>query len=130
MVCMVHGHHIYKFVGSPGTGEELVLEKEPAGQSIQWICSGSDKGLSDSWLYFIGKLFTYYMVFYYMKGLCHLSYYWEKEEGKGLEVPCKHIYYYGSTKDPAFIWDLTFIFAIMLFLPATKWEQAFIQDQP
>ena len=35
-----------------------------------------------------------------------------------LPVSCKYIYYYKSTNDPAFIQDLEFIFAIMLFPPA------------
>ena len=39
-------HHVYKFVWWPVTGEQLVLEKEPANQSTQWIYNGSDKGQS------------------------------------------------------------------------------------
>ena len=49
-----------------------------------------------------------------------LSYYREKEERKGLEVPCKYYYYCGPTKDPELIRDPAIIFVIMLFPPATK----------
>ena len=38
-----------------------------------------------------------------------LLYYCEMEERKGLEVPCKYNYYYGSKKDPAFIRNAAFI---------------------
>ena len=36
----VHSHHVYKSVRLPVI-EQSVLEKEPDGQSTQWICSGS-----------------------------------------------------------------------------------------
>ena len=68
-----------------------------------------------------------------MKGLyrplydvCHIN---GRRKGKGLEVSCKYNFYYGSTKDPAFNRDLAYIFAIILFHPATKRDQVFIQDQ-
>ena len=62
----VHSHCVYKSMWSPVTGEQLVLKKEPAGQSV----CGSDKGFSDSDPLSIGNLFTDHVVFYYMKGLC------------------------------------------------------------
>ena len=37
---LVHSHHVYKSVRSLVV-EQPVLEKEPDGQSTQWICSGS-----------------------------------------------------------------------------------------
>ena len=51
----VRSHHIYKSVRSPVIGEQLVLEKEPDGQSKQGICSGSDEGFSDSGPNFVRK---------------------------------------------------------------------------
>ena len=45
---MVYSHHVYKSVWSPVIGEQLILEKEPAGQSTRWICSAGDKGFSES----------------------------------------------------------------------------------
>ena len=53
-------------------------------------------------------------------GTCKEGHYWEKGKGKGLEVSCKYIYYYGSTKDTVFIRNPSFIFVILLFPPATK----------
>ena len=51
---VVCSHHIYKSVWSPVI-EQLILEKEPAGQSTWWIYSGSDKGFSDSGPHSVGK---------------------------------------------------------------------------
>ena len=91
---MVCSHLLYKSVWFPVIGEWLVLEKEPAGRSTQWICSGSDQGFSDSGPHSAGNLFTHQMVFfYYTKGLCHpLSSVCHinrrRRKGKGLEVPC------------------------------------------
>ena len=31
----VHSHHVYKSMWSPVIGEQLILEKEPAGQSTR-----------------------------------------------------------------------------------------------
>ena len=36
---VVHSHHVYKSVWLPVI-EQLILEKEPAGQFTQWICNG------------------------------------------------------------------------------------------
>ena len=38
---VVRSHHVYKSVWSPVI-EQLVLEKEIAGQSIRWIFSGTE----------------------------------------------------------------------------------------
>ena len=75
MGSVVCSHHVYKTVWSPVIGEQLVLEKDPVSQSTQRFCSGNDKGFSDSGLHSVRKLFTDCMVIYYMKKVCHLSYY-------------------------------------------------------
>ena len=76
-----------------------------------------------------------HVVLYYMMGLCcalsgvyHIT--GRKRKGKGLVGPFRYNYYCGPTKDLALIQDHAFIFVIMLFSPASKREQAFIQDQP
>ena len=57
----VCGHHVYKSVWL-AVIEQFVLEN-PAGQSTWWIAvSGTDKGFSDIWLYFVGSLFTDHVV--------------------------------------------------------------------
>ena len=67
------------------------------------LCSGSDKGLSDSRAYSIRKIIHRLHGIVLHKGAL-LSYItWRTRKGKGLEAPCKYIYYYGSAKDPAFI---------------------------
>ena len=48
--------------------EQLILEKELTGQFTQWICSGSDKGFSDSRLHSIGKIIHRSCGISYMKG--------------------------------------------------------------
>ena len=78
---VVHGHHVYKSVWSPVTREQLILEKEPANPHNE--LAAAVKGFSDSGPH-SKNLFTDHMVFYYMKGLFCLSYYWEKEERKRL----------------------------------------------
>ena len=115
----VRSNHVYKSVWSPVIGEQLILEKKPAGQSTQWICSGSDNGFSDSWPHSVGNLFTDHMVLYYTKGcrllsaICHIT--GRRRKGKDLKVSCKYDYYCGPTKDSELIWDPVFIFVIMLF---------------
>ena len=47
MDSVICSHRVYKSVWSPII-ENLVLEKEPTCQSTRSICSGSDKGFSDS----------------------------------------------------------------------------------
>ena len=74
-----------------------------------------------SWPHSVGDLFTDHMVLYYTKGLCHplssvCHITGRRRKGKGLEVPCKYNYYCGPTKDPMLIWELVFIFVIMLIL--------------
>ena len=54
-----------------------------------------------------------------------------RRKGKGVVGPFRYNYYCGPpTKDPASIRDPAFIFVILLFLPATKRDHAFIRDQP
>ena len=53
---VVCSNHVSKSVWSPKIGEQLVLEKEPAGQSTWWICSGSDKEFSDSKPHSVGNI--------------------------------------------------------------------------
>ena len=55
--------------------EQLILEKKLTGQFTHWICSGSDKGFSDSGLHSIGKIIHRSCGIFYMKGLyclCHI----------------------------------------------------------
>ena len=64
MDSVVCSHQVHKYVWSPVLGEQLVLKKEPAGQSTWWIHSGSGKELSDSGPHSIRKkLFIDHMVF-------------------------------------------------------------------
>ena len=104
MDSMVCSHHVYKSVWFSVIGEQLVPEKEPANQSTRWICSGCDKGFSDSVPHYVEKfIHTSRGIFYYMKGLCHplsnvCHITGRRRKGKGLEVLCKYNYYYGSTK--------------------------------
>ena len=70
MDSVVCSHNVYKSVWSPITDEQLVLEKEPARQCTLWICSGSDKGFSDSGTHSIGKFVHRSHVFYYTKRFC------------------------------------------------------------
>ena len=58
-----------------------------------------------------------------------LPYYWEKEERKGLEVQCKYNFIMDLQKTSFYSKPGVF-FVIMLFPPATKRDQVFIQDQP
>ena len=80
-------------------------------------------------------LFTDHMVLCYTKGLCHpllgiCNSTGRRRKWKGLVVPCRYNYYCGPTKDPVLIQDPGFIFVIMLFPPATKRDQALIQEWP
>ena len=43
---MVHSQYVYK--STPVTEVQLILEKEPVGQSTRWICNGSDNEILDS----------------------------------------------------------------------------------
>ena len=81
MDSVVRGHHVYKSVWLPVTGEQLILEKEPANPHNDFAVAV--KGFSDSGPH-SKKLFTDHMVLYCVKGLCRLLYYWEKEERKRL----------------------------------------------
>ena len=62
-----------------------------------------------------------------MSGVYHMT--GRRKKGKGLEVPCKHNYYFGPEKDPVLIRDLVFVFVIMLFPPTSKQDKAFVRDQ-
>ena len=81
----------------PSIEEQLILEKEPAGQYTQWIYSGSDKGLLHSGPHSVGKFIYRSRGILLHKGalsstVWDLSYYCmeERKKGKGLEVPCKY----------------------------------------
>ena len=126
MDSVVHSHHVYKSVWSS------VIEQ--LGQSTWWICSGSDKNSQIVNCTPLEDLFTEHVIFYYTKGLCrplssvcHITE--RRRIRQGLEISHKYNYYYGSTKDLAFIRDQTF-FVIILFPLATKQVQAFTRDQP
>ena len=73
---MVHSHHVYKKVWLPIIGEQLVLENEPANPRDEVAVAL----IKDSRGPHSESLFTDHMAFYYTKGLCCLSYYWEEEE--------------------------------------------------
>ena len=84
---LVCSHHVYKSARSPVIGEKLIMEKEPNGQSIQWICSGRIKRFSDSGPNSVGKLIhKSQVILLHEEALSFavpcLSYYWEKEEKK------------------------------------------------
>ena len=59
-----------------------------------------------------------------LSGVSHITR--RRKKGKGLEVPCKYNYYFGSEKDPALIRDPVFVFVIMLFPLASKQDKAFV----
>ena len=121
IVCFAVAMYTNQCMCSPVIGEQLVLEKEPADQSTRWIYSGSDKcqsqieGPTPYWSKFIhrscGILLHEGAL---LSTVWCLSYFWKKEERKSLEVHV-NIFYYKSTKDPAFNQDPVFIFLIMLF---------------
>ena len=109
MDSVVCGCYVYISVWSPVI-EQLILEKDPANSHDEL----ADRGFSDGGPHF-EKLFTDHVEFYYMKGfvVCHIT---GRRKEKGLEVPYKYIYYYGSTKDPVFIQDLNGIYFCYLLL--------------
>ena len=87
VVNLFWSHHEYKSVWLPVIGEQLILEKEPAGQSTQWICSGSDKGFSDSGPNSVGKfIYRSHGILLHegalLSAVLHLSYYYIGEGGK------------------------------------------------
>ena len=93
----------YKSVWAPVI-ELLILEKEPDGQSTQWILSGGDSQIVGCTP--MENLFTDHMVFCYMKRLCHplssiCHITGRRRKGKSLEVPCKYNYYCGIHKRPS-----------------------------
>ena len=131
----VHNQHVYKSLQSTGCQENNLSQRRslPANLYEEFTVHGSDKGFSDSWPHFVRNLFTDHVVLYNTKGLyhlpsgiCHIT--GRRRKGKGLELPCKYNYYCRPTKDPVLIRDPAFIFVIMVFSPATKQGQAFIQD--
>ena len=86
---IARGHHVYKSVWLPVIVEQLILEKEPASQSIWWSYSDSDKGFSDSGPHFVWKFIHRSSGILLHDGalssaIRHLSYYWEKKERKKL----------------------------------------------
>ena len=100
--------------------------------NLQYMAVTKD---SDSWPHSLGNLFTAQVVLYYMKrfchplsGVCHIT--GTRRKGKGLEVSCKYRGKYNllllTHKKPGANRELEFIFAIMLFLLATKQDQVFI----
>ena len=66
----------------------------------------------------------WYFITWRGSDVCHITR--RSRKGKGLEVPCKYMYYYGSTKNLAFIRDQVFSFIIMLFLhPLNKTKRLY-----
>ena len=120
MESVIYGHHVYKSVWSPVKGEQFILEKEPANPLDEFVVAVIQnshilKNYSQVTWYFIIQR----AVIYHTAG--------RRGKGKGLEISCKYIHFYGSTEDLVFIRDLAFIYC---FHPATKWHQTFIWDQP
>ena len=83
------------------TSNRITQSGEKACQSTRWICSGNDKGFSDNGPH--SK--NYSQITWYLLHKGALSSVILLGEGgkEALEVTCKNIYYYGSTKDLAFI---------------------------
>ena len=81
-------------------GEQLILEKEPANPHDEFavaVIKDSHIGGRISKIY---SQITWH--FYYTKGLCHLSYYWEKEERKRLIVYLRYsVYFYYNAVSPS-----------------------------
>ena len=87
MDSVVHGHHVYKSVRSPVIGEQFILEKEPVNPHDKFaVAVIKDSQIVSHIQQYFKKLFTDHVVFYYTRGLCHLSYYWEKDERKRLNL--------------------------------------------
>ena len=97
MDCVVHGHYVYKSVWSPVT-EQLILKKVPANPHNEFavpvigasqIVSRIPKNYSQ---------ITCGILLYTQRGsvICHIT--GRRRKGKVLEVLCKCIYYYKSTK--------------------------------
>ena len=86
-------HSVYKSVWSPVISR-IVLEKSlPANLYDEFtVAVIKDSQIVDQTL--LAYLFTHHMVICYMMAMSftiqQLSYYCEKKESKGLEVPCKY----------------------------------------
>ena len=139
MDSVVCSHRVYKLMWLPVIYRRTTCPRERtcmlANPHDKFAIRGSDKRFSNVWPLSIGYLVTDHMVLYYTKGLCrplsgicHIT--GRRGKGKGSVVPSKFNYYCEPIKDPVLIRDLAFIFAIMLFPPATKQDQEFIRDQP
>ena len=120
---------VYKSVWSPVIGKQLSLSANPHDE---FAACGSDKEFSDSLPHSAGDLFTDQVIIYYTNGLCHqLSSIYHitgrRRKRKGLDHV--NIMIIVNPQKTALIRDLALIFVIMLSPPATKQDQAFIQDQ-
>ena len=106
MDSIIHSHHAYKSVWLPIIGEQLIQERSPLANLHNEIAVVVIKGFSGSEPYSVVKLFMGHIVLYYTKGsvVCKIT--GRRRNRKGLEVPCKNIYY-RSTKDTAFIIVIT-----------------------
>ena len=97
MDSVVHGHQVCKSVRSAVTGEQLILEKVNPYDEFALVCILRQRAIFQK---IIHRSFGL---------LLHEGPLWsvillgEGGKEKGLEVSCKYISYYGSTKDSAFI---------------------------
>ena len=134
-------HCFYKYVCVVASNRKTTHPREGASRTIHTMNLQYVAVINDSQIVAIShtpsKVYLPQIMWYYItrRGsvVCcqaSISYYWEKEERKGLVGQFRYDYYCGPTKDPALIRDPTFIFVILLFPPATKRDQAFIQDRP
>ena len=90
--------------------EQLISEKEPASQSTRQICSGSDKGFSDSGPLSVGKIIHRSHGILLHEGALSSDFTGRRRNGKGLEAPF-------IIMDPQ---KACHLFFIMLFPPATN----------
>ena len=83
MDSVVCSHHVYKSVWSPVI-EQLVLKRSLPANPHDKLRVAVKKYSQILGRILSEKLFKDHVVFYYMKGLCRLSYYLEKEVRKKL----------------------------------------------
>ena len=116
-----HGHHVYKSVWSPVI-EQLILKKVPANPHNEFAVPVIGASQIVSHIPKNYSQITCGILLYTQRGsvVCHIT--GRRRKGKVLEVSCKCIYYYDSTKT-----QHLFIFAIVLFPLTTKRDQAFIR---
>ena len=131
---------LYKYVCVVASNRKTTRPREGASWTIHTMNSQYMAVINDSQV--IGHcplklslLTVDHVVLYYTESFCHpLSGVYHitvrRRKGKGLVGPFRYDYYCGPTKDPALIGVPAFIFVILLFPPASKQDQAFVQGRP